>query len=161
MGHSLGGAILTKFAQEYPNLIRSLVLLNPAGFKKVSAISSLAGLMLNNLFYQVAFLEDPVLMQVLELLPKQKSSFTRDRLSQRWRESQQVGRNSAIEYFENISEKIPIGCFFSNWDFATQVKYLPSPKKTWWYRLKRSYFNTIMFGSQDAANLIDEFVKKK
>lgn len=114
IGHSMGSEILATLAEKYPDKVSSLVLLNPAGVEKESQTATtaskfvLSGVHASAEFgLRMAFSGEEDYEKGLKAhIPKTKSPFSGDRLSQRMAEGRKLSKGQLLEKLNNI--KMPI-----------------------------------------------------
>ncbi len=110
VGHSMGSEILASVAIKYPNKIDSLTLLNPAGIKenenalKLSSKFIASGLQTSTEFkLKTIFLgEKDYEDELRKYIPKTKSPFAKERLSQRIAEAKKISKGHLLEKLRKI-----------------------------------------------------------
>lgn len=159
VGHSMGAAVIAALTFKHSDLIKSLVFLNPTGFRKRGIFEFLFKLTLNGLLHGYYFKNDPIQAEITQHLPKQKSSFSINRLGQRVNELIMICRGCAYGYLDEIdSISFPKAYITSEFDFV-------EPENTWIFKLENffhqnisgSFHNTTQFRSKDTANCIVTF----
>ena len=114
IGHSMGSEILATFAQKYPEITASLVLLNPAGIENKEDKLSLAKRFLGSAmltsaeynFRSVFSGEKDYEKEIRQHIPKAKSPFDKARISQRLAEVNKLSEGHLLEKLKEI--KCPI-----------------------------------------------------
>lgn len=114
IGHSMGSEILAALAEKYPDKVSSLVLLNPAGVEKESQMTATASkFVLSGTHASAEFGlrmtfsgEEDYEKGLKAHIPKTKSPFSGDRLSQRMAEGRKLSKGQLLEKLNNI--KVPI-----------------------------------------------------
>lgn len=110
VGHSMGSEIMATLAQKYPDRISSLVLLNPAGVEDREGKFSLGKRFISSgiktsVEYSIrsAFSgEKDYEKEIWKHIPKTKSPFTKDRISQRLSEVNRLSEGHLLEKIKNI-----------------------------------------------------------
>jgi pimeloyl-ACP methyl ester carboxylesterase len=114
IGHSMGSEIMATFAEKHPDKVSSLVLLNPAGVKDAEDKFSLgkrflgSGIQTSMQFTlrQTFSGEKDYEKKLKKYIPKTKSPFTIDRLSQRLSEVNRLSKGHLLEKIKNTTCEI-------------------------------------------------------
>jgi pimeloyl-ACP methyl ester carboxylesterase len=163
VGHSMGAAIITGFAIRHAEFVKSLTLLNPAGFKKRGQFELATKFALNGLRHGWAFHGDPLWAEISKALPKQQSPFTEERLEQRISEFKILCEDTALGYLSKVPVEIQLCYLTSTYDFVIRCdpsRFRSAHSKIVWYNLCGSFHNTTMFESDITADYIDTFIKR-
>jgi pimeloyl-ACP methyl ester carboxylesterase len=114
IGHSMGSEIMATFAEKYPNRVSSLVLLSPAGVNNRenkfllgkrfigSGMQTSAAFALRSAFSG----EKDYEKEICKHIPKTKSPFAKERLSQRLSETSRLSEGHLLEKIRNANCKI-------------------------------------------------------
>lgn len=110
VGHSMGSEIMASFAEKYPEKVASLTLLNPAGVREKE----------NSLFLGTKFIssgmhaslefsvrsffsgEEDYEKELKKYIPKTRSPFSKDRISQRLSEAKKVSKGQLLKKLGKI-----------------------------------------------------------
>ena len=114
VGHSQGSEVITQLAVDHPELVSSLVLLNPAGVREEDPVLPLATRFLASGAYtnlefkgRLAFSGEDDYERALDpYIPKTKSPFAKDRLSQRRAEATKLASGHLLEKLQRISKPV-------------------------------------------------------
>jgi pimeloyl-ACP methyl ester carboxylesterase len=162
IGHSMGAAILAKFAKNHDELVKSLMFLNPVGFKARKPFELSAKFLFNGLLHSLAFHGDPVWAELKKYLPAQKSPFTKERLPQRVSELNLLCEGSALEYLSKIHFDVELAYLTAEWDFVepcNSERFKMAHKNTSWYHLRGVFHNATMLKSDLTAEHISTFIE--
>ena len=163
VGHSMGAAILAKFAKNHDELVKSLMFLNPVGFRERKPFELSAKFVLNGLLHGLAFHGDPVWAELKKYLPAQESPFTKERLPQRVSELNLLCECSALGYLSDIHADVELVYISAEWDFVEppdRERFKKQHNQTIQHELIKLFHNTTLFRSNRTAECIDDSIRK-
>jgi pimeloyl-ACP methyl ester carboxylesterase len=167
VGHSEGATTIMALAHSHPELVRSLTLLNPAGFEKRNPLKLGLKFCLNGEAHREAFKGDPLWAELKKFLPKQESALTAGRFRQRLSEWQRLCNDSAFRQLKELP-LVPFQYLTGEkdsifpWSQSAIVEEWSISKKgrrCSFGLLPGLYHNTTMFGSEITAEAISNFIK--
>jgi pimeloyl-ACP methyl ester carboxylesterase len=114
IGHSMGGEIMARVAEKYPEKVSSLVLLNPAGVEsrenavKMGSKFVFSGIQTSGEFHIKTIFsgEKDYEKELRKYIPKIKSSFSKNRIFQRLSEWKKLSKGHLLEKIKNIETPI-------------------------------------------------------
>ncbi|HPX94186.1 MAG TPA: alpha/beta fold hydrolase [Candidatus Moranbacteria bacterium] len=110
IGHSMGSEIMASFAVKYPEKTSSIVLLNPAGVNEKENLAKLGGRFVSSGIKEAASFaissafsgEEDYEKELKKYIPKTKSPFAVDRISQRLSEAKKLSEGHLLEKIKNV-----------------------------------------------------------
>lgn len=150
VGHSMASPIIVNLAYNYPELVRSLILLDPVGFHKRDKIGLLFSFLFNGIAHSRAFGWNEKWDILRKFLPKEKSPFLSDRLEQRFKEWRYLSSDCGSELLNRVILQKRVYCLAGDKDT------LFWPINGLQYDLIPGFHNTTMFNSNETARTIIE-----
>ena len=158
VGHSMASAIITELAKMSPERVASLTLLDPVGFNKRGMLELAMKFATNGIGHTRDFSGDPKMEIIKKFLPKQKSSYSSDRIKQRISEWKRLCEDNALEALNEVIYDTPVRCIYGEKD--TVSPYAINCDGMLYVPLPGLWHNTTMYGSEETAKAIDSFVSE-
>lgn len=159
-GHSMGAEIATRFVHQYPQNVKTLMLLNPAGFEKRGMLEVATKFAINGIRHTLAFRGNHTWAELKGFLPKEKSAFGFDRWIQRVKEWHHLCNDEARWIIEVIADRIPVAYITGSKDsvFPQEDSSIFNGSNHAEKYVLPLWHNTTMFGSEQTAKAINNFI---